>query len=71
MLNMIIAVVNEIYDRCQMTKFEHDLITRSEMLHDFASAFSCSDDKKFFHIYIFRVKSNDAKSESEWAGKIN
>ena len=37
MLNMVISVVSDSYDRVQMTKTEQEYLTKADMLYDYAT----------------------------------
>ena len=72
MLNVVISVVSDSFDRVRMTKKEHELKTRSEMLHEYALFLSlfCKECTEFGHIYIWR-QTEFGKDNDDWTGKVN
>ena len=80
MLNIVISVVSDIYDRVQMSKKEVDLQTKAELLHDYAEfmlivkKICCGCKRKtneeIGFLYVLEVKKNE-NQEDDWSGKIN
>jgi hypothetical protein len=77
MFNIVIAVVSEVFEKVSSKKKEAQLLTKAEILYDFAM-FTKSFcywveiplDKDLKHMYIMRYK-NDHVTESEWTCSIN
>jgi hypothetical protein len=75
MLNIVISVVSDIYEKVMTTKHQSQLKIKAELLYDYAtfrSLFTCCIDKdeELKHMYIIRLKK-DADGEEEWTGRIN
>jgi len=72
MLNMVISVVSDTFDKVQMTMKEQENKTRAEMLHEYSQFLSMvqPECEEFGHIYIWRVKMNE-DNEEDWTGKVN
>lgn len=77
LLNMVISVVSDTYDRVSMTKKEEEMLAKAEILIDFAALFKCCRPKQhyseeeldeFGHLYILREVTG---VEGDWTGKLN
>jgi len=83
MLNIVISVVSETYERVYMFKSEAEFLTKSEILYEYATlvdlmskmpliskCFKKSSDDEYRHLYMMRMKQGLSNTEDEWSGKI-
>ena len=75
MLNIVISVVSETYERVHMFKAEAEYLTKAELLYDYAmfrqlmtgipvinkiKCFQKTDDDHFTHLYMIRRKDDNS-----------
>ena len=72
MLNMVISVVSDSYDRIQMSKKEEDMKSKADLLLEYSQLLRLflSNNDEVGHIYVMRQKVDEDAASAGWEGKI-
>ena len=79
MLNIVISVVSDTYDRVQMSKKEVDLQAKAELLYDYAEFVAIvrkylpfclkKSHNKLGFLYCLQIRESSS-TDDDWSGKI-